>query len=160
MNTNDERADQTIVIDGDTFVAELLIPNFEGKYDCICENCVFDIYWAKFGRNQHCDKVKCIHNDFNDGNRNVWSRVGGLDDVEPYDPPTWWVEYTYKYEYWDWDENEWLEVEDCKAERIKCQEKELEKRVERLIQEELRDERYQKMDFTIEEYYITTDYEM
>ena len=78
------REESKITIDGDIFYAERLIPNYRGEYDCKCENCVFDIYWASFGRSQHCTKVKCILQDFHEGNRNVWSREGGLDGVKPY----------------------------------------------------------------------------
>jgi hypothetical protein len=91
------REAEKITIGEDTFVAEPLFPNYKGEYDCKCENCAFNIYWAIFGRMQHCDKVKCVQQDFNEGNRNVWSRVGGLDGVEPWDVPYWHVEYDCNY---------------------------------------------------------------
>jgi hypothetical protein len=34
MKTAEEREDKKIVIDGQTFIAEKLHPNFRGVYDC------------------------------------------------------------------------------------------------------------------------------
>ena len=36
---------------------------------------------------------------------------------------TYWVEYTYKYKYWDSEENDWFDYEDCEARRFHCQKK-------------------------------------
>lgn len=78
------KEEREITINGDKFVAVGLLPDYRGIYNIheACEECVFDIYWAGFGRGQHCDKVKCIFHDHLEGNRNIWSRVGGLDGVE------------------------------------------------------------------------------
>ena len=74
-------ADKEIIIDGDKFVATRLMPNFKGEYDCRCEECHLSLDWTTFGQYKHCDKVKCIDRNFDEGNRNVWIREGGLDGV-------------------------------------------------------------------------------
>ena len=81
MKTAEEREDKKIVIDGQTFIAEKLHPNFRGVYDCTCGECALgehcypddEIGWYK-----NCMKVKCIGHDRDEGNFNIWSKVERL----------------------------------------------------------------------------------
>ena len=70
---------EQITINGMEFRAERLMPNYQGKYDCICENCIFNADWVDFGEDFPCMKVKCMINDGRNGNRNVWTAVGDRD---------------------------------------------------------------------------------
>jgi hypothetical protein len=75
--------EKEIIIDSDKFIAQKLAPNYRGDYDCTCEECHLSICWAAFGDYKHCQEVKCINNSFDEGNRNVWVREKGLEDIRP-----------------------------------------------------------------------------
>ena len=123
--------EERIVINGMKFKAERLIPNYAGLYTCKCEECIFDKDWVDFGDENPCRKVACIRNGWNEGNRNVWVVDGSIDDLKP-KPMTWWVEYTYKYRWWDYDDRLWQEEKDCDAQRFFCREEEISERSGRL----------------------------
>lgn len=73
---------------------------------------------------------------------------------------TWWVEYTYTYEYWDSEENEWLEYDDCDADRFHCLKKDIKKEVEKRILEDLSGDKFRNLKINIYDKYITTDCEV
>ena len=73
--------EKEIIINGDKFIATRLLPNYKGEYTCTCDECHFHIDWTEFGQYKHCQEVKCIDRHFAEGNRNVWVREKGLDDV-------------------------------------------------------------------------------
>ena len=156
--------EERIVINGMKFKAERLIPNYAGQYTCKCEECIFDNNWVDFGDETPCRKVACIRNKWHDGNRNVWAFDGSLDDLKK-KPVTWWVEYTYKYRWWDYDERLWQEEEDSNAQRFFCREEEINDKVRMDICDEIGEEDAEDSDvrlisFDVYDHYITTDYEV
>ena len=76
----DKREEKEIIINGMRFVSDLLLPNYNGDYDCICSECIFDKDWIDFGENvTPCLLVKCIRSHRNERNYNVWS----YDNTDP-----------------------------------------------------------------------------
>ena len=73
---------------------------------------------------------------------------------------TWWVGYTYDYEYFDTEENDWLYTNDIEAGRFRCLKKDIRREVEKAIRESLEGERIRNLNFDIYEQYITTDCEV
>ena len=156
--------EERIVVNGMKFKAERLIPNYAGQYTCKCEECIFDKDRVDFGDESPCRKVACIRNKWHDGNRNVWAVDGSLDDLKR-KPVTWWVEYTYKYRWWDYDERLWQEEEDSNAKRFFCREEEINDKVRMDICDEIGEEDAEDSDvrlisFDVYDHYITTDYEV
>jgi len=151
---------EQITINGMEFRAERLMPNYQGKYDCICENCIFDADWVDFGKDSPCMKVKCMRNDGHNGNRNVWAAAGDRDLLKR-KPVTWWVSFSYTYEYLDGN-GEWDSDSGCDARRFLCQEEEIEKKVVEYVKEELDYDNgdIRNIKIEIEDHYITTDYEV
>lgn len=151
---------EQITINGMEFRAERLMPNYQGKYDCICENCIFDADWVDFGKDSPCMKVKCMRNDGHNGNRNIWMPVNGLDSLKR-KPVTWWVSFSYTYEYLECD-GKWESDSDCDARRFLCREEEIEKKVTEYVKEELDYDNgdIRNIKIEIEDHYITTDYEV
>ena len=45
---------------------------------------------------------------------------------------TWWVEFTYTYEYWDYDSQTWCSEESYDAGRFHCLKKDIKKEVEEM----------------------------
>lgn len=155
---------ERIVINGMKFKAVRLLPNYEGRYTCKCEECIFDKDWVDFGDESPCRKVACIRNGWNDGNRNVWAVDGSIDDLKP-KPETWWVEYTYRYRWWDYDDRLWQEEKDCDAQRFFCREEEISEKVRQAIYDEIGAEDAVDCDvrllsFNIYDHYVTSDYEV
>lgn len=74
---------------------------------------------------------------------------------------TYWVEYHFKYKYWNYVENEWCEEEDFDARRFHCPKKDIKKEVKQAVMEELELQSDKFKDITIEitDSYITTDSE-
>ena len=66
---------------------------------------------------------------------------------------TYWVEYTFKCKYWDSEENDWLEDEDCDAKRFHCPKKDIKKNVEKSVREELSCEKIKDLVIEINDYY-------
>ena len=156
--------EERIAINGMKFKAERLISNYAGQYTCMCEECIFDKDWVDFGDESPCRKVACIRNKWHDGNRNVWAVDGSLDDLKR-KPVTWWVEYTYKYRWWNYDERLWQEEEDSNAQRFFCREEEINDKVRTDICDEIGEEDAEDSDvrlisFDVYDHYITTDYEV
>ena len=72
------REEKKIVIDGRTFVAEPLHPNFRGEFDCTCTECSLGEHCYKddeIGFYRNCRKVKCIEHDRESGNLNVRNEI-------------------------------------------------------------------------------------
>ena len=74
---------------------------------------------------------------------------------------SWFVSFSWKYEYFDEDENEWLE-EDCFSEgRFDCNKMDIKKVVTKYIEEyELQGERYRNLIVEISDFYKTTTEEV
>lgn len=73
---------------------------------------------------------------------------------------TYWVGYTYTYEFRDASFEEWETYEDCDACRFACRKKDIPKRVRERIMEELRYETIRNLTINIYEQYPTTDCEL
>ena len=73
---------------------------------------------------------------------------------------TWYVGYTYGYEYFDTEENDWLYTNGIEACRFRCLKKDIRREVEKAIRESLEGERIRNLKFDIYEQYITTDCEV
>ena len=142
------------------FQTDRLLPNYRGEYDCTCENCVFDVDWVDFGKVNPCMKVKCAHKNGHESNRNIWMPVNGLDSLK-LKPVTWWVSFSYTYEYLDGN-GEWDSDSGCDACRFLCREEEIEKKVTEYVKEELDydSDDIRNIKIEIEDHYITTDYEV
>jgi len=74
---------------------------------------------------------------------------------------SWFVSFSWKYEYFDEDENEWLEDDYFSARRFDCNKKDIKKVVTKYIEEyELQDERYRNLTVEISDFYKTTTEEL
>lgn len=74
---------------------------------------------------------------------------------------SWWVSYSFKYEYFDSEENEWFEYEDFDSRRFDCQKKDIKKAVTEHIKEfELKGEEYRNLKVHIQDFYMTTTEEI
>ena len=74
---------------------------------------------------------------------------------------TWWVDYTFEYEYYDSETGTWESYCDYGAERFTCTKKELKKKVRDYVESyELQGEKYKNLVVTINDRYITTDCEV
>lgn len=73
---------------------------------------------------------------------------------------TYWVEYSYSYDVFDTVENEWMSEEDFDAGRFCCLKKDVKREVKKVIEEELRSEKYKNLKIEIDDCYITTDCEI
>lgn len=151
---------EQITINGMEFRAERLMPNYQGKYDCICENCIFNADWVDFGKDIPCMKVRCMLNDGHNGNRHVWTATGDRDLLKR-KPVTWWVSFTYNYEYLECD-GKWESDSSSDARRFLCREEDIEKKVMEYVKEDLDYDNgdIRNIKIKIEDHYITTDYEV
>jgi ABC-type enterochelin transport system ATPase subunit len=73
---------------------------------------------------------------------------------------TYWVEYRYKYKFFDVSENEWTIEEMVDAGRFHCPKKDIRKEVRKCVEKELEYEKYEDLVIEILDYYITTDEEV
>lgn len=74
---------------------------------------------------------------------------------------SWWVSYSWEYECFDNEENEWEKYEDFDAGRFNCQKKDIKKTVTEHIKEiELQDEQYRNLKVKIDDSYMTTTEEI
>ena len=74
---------------------------------------------------------------------------------------TWWVDYTFEYEYYDSETGSWEPYCDCDAGRFNCTKKETKKKVKEYIETyELQGEQYRNLVVTINDRYMTTDCEV
>lgn len=74
---------------------------------------------------------------------------------------TWWVDYTFEYEYFDNETGEWEQYCDCDAGRFHCTKKNIKEEVTKhIVTYELQDEQYRNLLVTINDKYITTDCEV
>lgn len=84
---------EEIVLGRRRFRASRLMPNYQGVYDCKCEECAFGTYCPQddpFGQYRNCGRVYCIENIVNyleHGNSNVWVK-DPLTDEEKNSPLT------------------------------------------------------------------------
>ena len=54
---------------------------------------------------------------------------------------TYWVEYIFKYKYWDSMENDWCEEKNFNAQRFHCPKKDIKNEVRNAVTEELEGEK-------------------
>ena len=73
---------------------------------------------------------------------------------------TWWVDYSYDYEFWDEEEKDWVMCSDFDAERFHCPKKDIMKCVKERAEEELKYDKYRNLKVKINDQYITTDCEV
>ena len=73
---------------------------------------------------------------------------------------TWWVEFTYTYEYWDCENQAWCPEESYDADRFHCLKKDIKKEVEKWINMELRGDKIRNLHINIDDQYMTTEYEV
>lgn len=75
---------------------------------------------------------------------------------------SWWVDYTWQYEYFDKETNEWQpSFLDNDAQRFDCKKKDIKKTVTEYIKKyELAGEQYRKLTVTINDSYMTTTEEL
>lgn len=75
---------------------------------------------------------------------------------------TYWVEYTFKYKYYDSVDKEWYEDEDFDARRFHCPKKEIKNEVRNAVMEELelQGDKFKDVIIQITDYYLTTDEEV
>lgn len=74
---------------------------------------------------------------------------------------TWWVDYTFEYEYYDSEDGTWEHCCDFDSGRFHCIKKEIKKNVRNYIETyELQGEQYRNLVVTINDQYITTDCEI
>lgn len=74
---------------------------------------------------------------------------------------SWWVDYTWQYEYFDKEANEWQFSFDNDAQRFNCKKKDIKKDVTEYIKKyELAGEQYRNLTVTINDCYITTAAEL
>lgn len=74
---------------------------------------------------------------------------------------SWWVDYSWNYEYFDNEEQKWCKYNDGDARRFHCTKKEIKKKVKDYIEKvELQGEQYRNLVVIINEQYITTPSEI
>lgn len=73
---------------------------------------------------------------------------------------TYWVEYAFKYKYWDAAQNDWCEEESFDAGRFHCPKKIIKSEVKKVVLEELNGEQIKDLTIEITDSYITTDCEV
>ena len=74
---------------------------------------------------------------------------------------TWWVDYSWEYEYFDEDTQNWERWEDGDSGRFCCLKKDIKKAVKDHIENyELEGERYRNLKVTINDQYMTTPHEV
>lgn len=154
------RETERITINGMKFRADRLAPNYRGEYDDICGNCIFDKDWVDFGRGADpCRRVECMRTDRTAGNRNVWIVDGDQSQLKQ-KPATWWVSFSWTYRWYDPWSKTWSDESDCHACRFRCREENIERHARRYVLGELDGEEYRDLRITINDHYITTDYEV
>ena len=73
---------------------------------------------------------------------------------------TWWVDYSFTYEYFDTEENAWIEYEDFDAGRFHCLKKHIPGAVTAQVEKDLEGEQYRNLKVKINDSYQTTDVEV
>lgn len=73
---------------------------------------------------------------------------------------TYWVEYTFKYKFWDEGENDWCDEESVDAERFHCPKKDIKSEVRKAVLADLEFEKIKDLKIDIIDYYITSDCEL
>ena len=73
---------------------------------------------------------------------------------------TWWVEFSYSYEYYDEEENKWFKENEFDAQRFTCKKDTIKENVEAWVIEELEFEDYKNLKIKITDFYPTTDSEV
>lgn len=70
---------------------------------------------------------------------------------------TYWVEYTYRCEYWDEIDKEWYKESDIGSGPLRCLKKDIKKEVEQDLRNNLKFYRFRNLEVTIVDQYLTTD---
>lgn len=73
---------------------------------------------------------------------------------------TWWVAYSWTYEYYDSDDKKWYQTNDFESGRFACRKKDIKKEVMACIHDELEHEQYRNLKVKIDDYYMTTPEEI
>lgn len=73
---------------------------------------------------------------------------------------TYWVSYSFKYKYLDELSGQWEEYEDFDSRRFSCKKKDIYKKVKEYVEQEIESETYKNLKITINDSYLTTDYEV
>lgn len=74
---------------------------------------------------------------------------------------SWWVSYSWEYEYFDSEENDWLKYDDFDSRRFDCLKKDIKKTVtEHIKKYELQGEEYRNLKVHIHDFYMTTTEEV
>lgn len=73
---------------------------------------------------------------------------------------TYWVDYCFTYEYFDDEEYDWQKFEDFGSGRFHCLRKHIPGAVFEHVAKELEGEKYRNLKVTINDFYITTDFEV
>ena len=79
----ENREKERIVINGMTFKADRLLPNYRGEYGNVCDDCIFNKDWIDFGDcYSPCRLVECIRIARSKGNYNIWSVDGSVTTLK------------------------------------------------------------------------------
>lgn len=74
---------------------------------------------------------------------------------------SWWVSYSWKYEWLDSGDGKWIVLDDHNAQRFYCRKRDIRKTVTEHIEEfELQGEKYRNLEVTIDDIYMTTPVEI
>ena len=73
---------------------------------------------------------------------------------------TYWVEYSYEYDWYNALDNHWELINDFDSGRFKCLKKDIPSEVEKAVKNELEGETYKNLKIKITDKYITTDCEV
>ena len=75
---------------------------------------------------------------------------------------TYWVDYSYSFEYKDPEDEEWYEYEGGDGGRFQCKKRDIKKEVEKqvIFDEAFKPDEYRNLKIIINDYYITTDCEV
>ena len=69
---------------------------------------------------------------------------------------TWWVSYSWTYEWFEEESGEWILDRNIEAERFYCKKKDIKKEVEKKAVESLNGLKYRNLEVTINDCYKTT----
>lgn len=73
---------------------------------------------------------------------------------------TWWVDYTYTYEWYAEEDGEWREMKDGDACRVVCIKKDIKKCIKDAVEQELEGMKYRNLKIKINDCYMTTTDEL
>ena len=73
---------------------------------------------------------------------------------------SWWVSYSWTYEWFEEESGEWISNEDFEAERFYCKKKEIKSVAKEKAIEAIDGLKYRNLKVNINDYYITTTEEL